>query len=184
MEPLLVAADLRRLGVGYLDRDARPTIGLRVDDERRLVPLADGDPVPVIVGDVVHSTRLEPISALFRGDRRPPRFHVGPTPEYALFFHAIETTIADCALHLEPPPTDQEFEQLYRQLRRRPDAPTGAAPVLSYMRAAVRLYMSLVDVSRAELDAVLNELGRSARRHASGHASRSYVTLLQDLFVG
>lgn len=180
MDPLVVS-DLRRLGVGFSEGELRPAVAIAVDGERQLIALED-DVVPIGLGGRAIPARLGSIAALFKGDRRPPRFDHGPTPEYALFFLAIESTFASCAPYLLPRPTDQEIERLYRRLRRHLDGAADDAPVLTYLRAAVRLYMSLADVSRAELDAVLNELARSARRHATGHASWGYVTLLEDLF--
>jgi hypothetical protein len=180
MDPL-VASDLRRLGVGFSEGELRPAVAIAVDPERQLIALED-DVVPIGLGGRAIPARLGSIASLFKGDRRPPRFDHGPTPDYALFFETIEGTFASCVPYLLPRPTDQEVERLYRRLRRHHDGSTNDAPVLTYLRAAVRLYMSLADVSRAEFDAVLNEVARSVRSHASGHASWGYVTLLEDLF--
>ena len=86
----------------------------------------------------------------------------------------IELTVIDYCVTTRRVVTDQEFERLYVHLRRRPDR-TDAEPLFSYLQAAVRLYLSLRDISQAEFEAVVRRLAHSAQRYSAGYASRNYV---------
>ena len=80
------------------------------------------------------------------------------------------------------PETDAEFERLYRLLRRNPDG-QDAHPLFSYLQGAVRLYMSLRDVSQAEFEAVVNRLSQSAKWHSTHTGSTNYHReVLQGVF--
>jgi hypothetical protein len=69
--------------------------------------------------------------------------------------------------------TDDDFEEIYRWIRRRPDE-RSEKQLVTYVQAAVRLYMSLRDVSRAEFEAVFQRLARSARVFRMGPGSVNY----------
>ena len=129
----------------------------------------------LIVGDgkKSHSMALKPCSALFAGSRQPPPMHGEPPEEYTAFFATIETAAAlACAAsgHAEP---DDEFERLYRYLKKRPDG-IDRNPMFAALQDAARLYMSLHDVSQAEYEAVMDRLSRSARTFSLGKGSTNY----------
>jgi hypothetical protein len=86
----------------------------------------------------------------------------------------IATTVADHALAAEEAPSDLELARLYRDLRRHPDRP-HPSPVFAAARAAVRLAMSLEDVSREELETMLSWLARIAKRSSTGPSSRNHL---------
>ena len=148
-----------------------PSIAIEVDDQEEILPL--GDHVGVVAGGVATPVTLPRLSSLWVGDRTPPPFPRGPTPEYLPFFVVIERTAADFCVIDNRIVTDKEFERLYDLLRRRPDG-TDSEILFTYLHAAVRLYMALRDVSRAEFEAVLRRLAQSARTFSDGYASRNY----------
>jgi len=77
---------------------------------------------------------------------------------------------------------DMELERLYRQLQRRPDG-RDANPLFGYLQAAARLYMSIRDVSSAELEAVAGRLARSAGHYTDGPSSTNYHRFVSDLIA-
>lgn len=174
---------LRGLGFDVTCRRRVPHIPVHLDSigpNERIVPIVG--PVPVLTDDGAGLVELRPISQLFTGSRQPPCFGDTPHDEYALFFAAIEFTAADYCSVRGVPDTDREFERLYRHLRRRPDG-RDDNPLFSYMQAAVRLYMSLKDVSEAEFDAVVRRLEKSARTFAIGATSRNYYSFALQTFL-
>ena len=77
--------------------------------------------------------------------------------------------------------TDQDMEQIYTLMRRRPDGDGGR--LHSYLRAAARLYMSVHEVSAAEYEAVMRRLARSARTFSAPPISRNYLATLRATFA-
>jgi hypothetical protein len=55
--------------------------------------------------------------------------------------------------------------------------------VVSYLRAAARLYMSRNEISSAEYEAVMTRLAKSARTFATPPISRNYVATLRETFA-
>lgn len=153
------------------------SVPIRVDDEGK--PIAAGDEVAVMEGEKAAVVPLKPITRLFAGNRTPPSFVGEPPKEYLPFLLLIERTALDFCESTGQVPYDEEFEKLYRLLRKRPDG-TAPHPIFSYLQAAVRLYMSLRDVSQAEFEAVVQKLSRSASRCSEGAASKNYIALLQQ----
>ncbi len=151
------------------------SVPIRVDGGGEAIPI--GEEVPVLSGEMAVVLRLKRISELFVGSAVPPSFSSGPTPAYVLFFALIERTAIDfcsCTGKIE---RDQEFERLYRHLRRRPDG-QDYNPLFSYIQAAARLYMSLRDVSRAEFEGVAHRLCLSASHFAMGATSTNYYEIV------
>ena len=88
----------------------------------------------------------------------------------------------DCAL-TGSPATDEEFLRLYTLLARRPDG-RDAAPLFGYLRAAVRLALSLTDLTRTETEAILRRLARSARTMRTHPTSRNDFEAVLRGFIG
>jgi hypothetical protein len=170
MDPRVVEA----LREGGIDPDPEPLalpIAFREDDAGRILP--HGDTAYVVEGDKVVPVTLAAISDLFVGDRRPPDFSLPPPPEYLGFFLRIELAAASYCAVTGAQVRDKEFEQLYDDLRRRPDRRSDDV-LFSHLQATLRLYLSLRDVSRAEYEAVLRRLAKSARTFAMGYTSMNY----------
>ena len=170
MLPTVVDA-LRHAGIDPDPGVSFPTIGLKVDAQGRLLPL--GDEILVLAGGIALLVPLPSISNLWTGERTPPPFPRGPTPEYLPFFVLIERTAADFCATGGRIVTDKEFERLYDLLRRRPDG-ADPEPIFEHLQATVRLFMSLRDVSRAEFEGVARRLAQSARTFSDGYSSRNY----------
>jgi hypothetical protein len=74
--------------------------------------------------------------------------------------------------------TDQEMEQIFGELRRRPDTAGGA--LRSYLRATAQLYLSLRDVSAAQYEAAMGRLAKSARTFSEAPISRNYLATRRE----
>ncbi len=129
---------------------------------------------------------IEPKQAteLFVGDRQPPLMGRDVPEEYIPFFAMIERCAGLICRARGRPEVDEEFERIYRQLRRRPDG-TDKNPMFGYIQRAARVYMSLTDVSRAEYEAVMNRLSKSARTFHTHVGSTNYFEFaLRPLLEG
>lgn len=172
-----------------MDRDVFVQLqdaGIRYDIQESLpwidVPPGGAEKPPVDMARVTDGAsialvRLRRASELFAGNEIPPSFLEGPTAEYEAFFMMLELAALDGCDLTGTVPTDEEFEALFDEVRRSPDGP-GRHPLFPWLNAAARLYMSLVDTSRAEFDAVLRRLAKSARTWSRGKNSRSYHRML------
>jgi len=158
-----------------------PVVPIKADERGRVLPA--GEEVFVMSGDAESLVHLRRITELFTGDAVPPDFKRGPTQEYALFFGIIEGTAVDFCSVTEVIEPDSEFQRLYRLLAKRPDA-TDGNPLFSYMQAAVRLYMSLRDTSRAEFEAVAMRLSKSAKTFRTDPSSTNYFHIVGRNFLG
>lgn len=116
---------------------------------------------------------LKPATELWTGDRVPPDFADGPPPEYEAFFGLIESTAAAYCVAAGSPVRDREFERLYDYAAKRPDGRDNH-PAFGYIVGAARLYMSVVATSRAEYEAVMRRLKKSASTFAVGPVSSNY----------
>jgi len=157
------------------------TVSVQFDDQKKVRPA--GEEVTVTCRESRATVRLKKLSELFVGSAAPPDFEDGPTPEFEGFFALIEFTAVDyCTVTGQVEP-DNEFERLYRQLKRRPDG-QDSNPLFSYLQAAARLGLSLRDTSRAEFEAVAARLSRSARTFSFGPTSRNYYQTLSESLYG
>lgn len=154
-----------------------PVIPVRLSDAGKPIPV--GDEVAIQSGKNTVLVRLKSISRLFTGSAQPPSFAKGPTDEYVFFFALIERTAVDYCDVVGRKEYDEEFERLYRQLRRRPDG-TDGNPLFSYIQAAARLYMSIRDVSQSEFEAVAQRLSVSARHFSMGPSSSNYLRVVAE----
>lgn len=163
-----------------VDKPEMLRVGVQLDEQGKVQPTREV--VSIVSEKKLLSARLRPISQLFTGDTVPPSFTRAPPPEYHPFFILLEAAAADCCKARGRPEPDQEFERLFRLLRRRPDG-DDPNPAFSYLQAAARLYMSLRDTSQAEFEAVADRLHRSARTYATHTGSTNYYReVLQPLF--
>ncbi|MFE8601904.1 hypothetical protein [Archangium violaceum] len=155
-------------------------VAIQRDESKRVVTVRNE--VPVMGNEGLVLVPLKPISQLWTGSAVPPDLSRTPPPQYQPFFLLLESTAANYCAAQGRPETDEEFERLFRQLRRRPDG-TDVHPLFSYLQGATRLYMSLRDVSQAEFEAVVNRLSQSAKWHATHTGSTNYHReVLQGVF--
>lgn len=164
----------------------------RLDSENLTVALPSGRPGQVEVGDrhsiLVYdgtnfATWLVPsLRDLLRGDRQPPADMDHYPKEYCPYFYFLEkhflTFCAGCGDR-----TDQETEEIYSALRRRPDGRSlGKAHDFMWQVAALLLGTNVL--SEAEFDAFLGALVRSTRRWAQRPVSRNYAAYLRNTLEG
>lgn len=155
-------------------------VAIQRDENKKVVNPRDD--VAVMGNEGLVLVKLKPISQLFTGSAVPPDLSRTPPPQYQPFLLLLESTAANYCAAIGKPETDDEFERLFRQLRRRPDG-EDKHPLFAYLRGAARLYMSLRDVSQAEFEAVINRLSQSAKWHSSHVGSTNYYReVLQGLF--
>jgi hypothetical protein len=101
-------------------------------------------------------------------------------PEYCAHFFFIETHVLTlCAEQGDR--TDQELEEIYSMLRRRPDGRSlGATHNFLWQVAALLLGTNVL--SQAEFEAILSALERSTRKWGQRPVSRNYVAYLRESF--
>ena len=163
-----------------VDQPEMLRVAIQRDENKKV--LNPREDVAVMGNEGLVLVKLKPISQLFTGSAVPPDLSRTPPPQYQPFFLLLESTAANYCAAIGKPETDDEFERLFRQLRRRPDG-EDKHPLFAYLRGAARLYMSLRDVSQAEFEAVLNRLSQSAKWHSSHVGSTNYYReVLQGLF--
>ena len=170
---------LQRAGL-KLEQPELLRVPIQRDEQQQVVPV--GEQVPVMGNEGLVLVPLQPISQLWTGTRVPPDLSRTPPPEYLPFLLLMESTAANYCAATGKAETDDTFERLYRQVRRRPDG-RDAHPLVSYLQGAARLYMSLRDVSHAEFEAVLNRLSQSSKWHSTHVGSTNYHRdVLRGLF--
>lgn len=170
---------LQRAGL-KLEQPEMLRVPIQRDENKKV--LVPRDEVPVMGNEGLVLVKLQPVSKLWTGSAVPPDLSRTPPPQYQPFLLLLESTAANYCAATGKPETDDEFERLYRQLRRRPDG-EDAHPLFSYLRGAARLYLSLRDVSQAEYEALVNRLSQSAKWHSTHVGSTNYYReVLHNLF--
>jgi hypothetical protein len=161
---------LQRAGL-KLEQPELLRVPIQRDENKKVVPLR-GE-VPVMGNEGLVLVTLKPVSKLWTGSAVPPDLSRTPPPQYQPFLLLLESTAANYCAAIGKAETDDEFERLFRQLRRRPDG-DDPHPLFSYLQGAARLYLSLRDVSQAEYEAVVNRLSQSAKWHSTHVGSTNY----------
>jgi hypothetical protein len=142
---------------------------IRVGD-RHLVAISDGRfavPWPV--------TSLR---ELFRGDRQPPAGMDHYPMAYCIHFYFIENQLITLC-DVMGDRTDQELEEIYSSLRRRPDG-RSLGPVHDFLWQVCALLLGKYELSAAEFAAIAGQLERSVRKWALRPVSRNYVEFLRS----
>lgn len=132
-------------------------------------------------GDRFATWNVGSLTSLCRGNRQPPEMKDYP-PEYVPVFSAIEQRVW-FASRVDRAPTDGELEEIYSNVRRRPDGRSlGVTHDTIWQIAALTL--GLFPLSAAEFEAVFARLGKSARQWKEGPTSRNYLGALTRMFGG
>lgn len=180
-----LAGKLAHAGIGLGGKPSFPRLAIPTTAEGTVAaPIGDLVLVAHALDEVIE-TAPKPVQALWTGSKIPPSFSDEPTSEYMDFFMLLEATAVAVTSAQRRLETDAEMLRIYTMLRRRPDG-NEPSPMFGHLRGAARLYMSLVDTSRAEYEAVMGRLSRSARHFAFGNGvqSRNYLTQLCETFAG
>jgi hypothetical protein len=136
--------------------------------------------IPVTDGAKVVPWEVPALAGLFRGDKIPPNDIERYPPEYCPHFFFIEKhflTLCDGSKDR----TDQEMEDIYSALRRRPDG-RSLGEVHDFMWQVAAVLLGSQVVSAAEYSALFGALARSTRKWALRPVSRHYIAYLRKTF--
>jgi hypothetical protein len=120
------------------------------------------------------------LSDLFRGSRTPPPDMDHYPEEYTPHFFFIENHVLTVC-EAKGDRTDQELEEIYAMLRRRPDGRSLGA-VHDFLWQVSALLLGTQVLSAAEFEALVGTLEHSARKWALRPVSRFYVAYLHQTF--
>lgn len=171
---------LARVGVCLSPRAAKvhvvPVIALQIQDDHGVLPLTDIIPIGTSDNHVIE-VKVRALGELLTGNIQGFSSDRPPVDYADLLFMLMWTAVRYC-YHAQVEIRDVEFSEIFNHLRRRPDG-THSNPIFSYLRAAVRVYASLVDLSKCQFESVMNYLRIAARRHADGHTSTAYLATMR-----
>jgi hypothetical protein len=155
------------------------TVALMADEQGN-IRVCQKHSIPVTDGAKTVQWEVPSLAELFRGNAIPPNDINHYPPDYFPHFFFVEKHfLALCDASKDR--TDQEMEDVYSALRRRPDGRSlGAVHDLMWQVAA--LLLDSHTVSAAEYHALLGALVRSTRKWALRPVSRNYVAYLRKTF--
>jgi len=133
----------------------------------------------VVSGEQMAVWEVPSLRGLFRGTTTPPDLEEYP-PLYVPAFYLIEQSLLGYAKSNRVP-TDREMEEVYGNLRRRPDGRSESA-LHDAMWPAAALLLGRAALSEAEFAAIFARLVRSAKKWNKGPTTRHYLTFLQERF--
>jgi len=145
-------------------------------DNKRGIRITDRTFIPVADDANIVEWQAPPLSQMFRGDRKPPADMDHYPEEYVPHFFFIEKHLVTLFNALGER-TDQEMEEIFSTLRRRPDARSLHRTHDFVWQVAALLLGSHV-VSEAEFEALFGALTRSSRAWAQRPVSRNYAAFL------
>ena len=163
-----------------------------LDPERLSVPLEANDrgnirvqdrhSVCVYDGKKMARWQVPGLGELFRGTRTPPSDMDHYPEEYCPHFYFIENHVLTvCSAKGDR--TDQELEEIYSMLRRRPDG-RSLGTVHDFLWQVAALLLGTRLLSGEEFEALLGALERSTRKWGLRPVSRNYVAYLHRTFEG
>ena len=159
----------------------RLSVALEASDQGN-IRVQDKHSVPVYDGKKMARWQVPALGELFRGSRTPPPDMDHYPAEYAPHFYFIENHVLTvCAAKGDR--TDQEMEEIYSMLRRRPDG-RSLGVVHDFLWQVTALLLGTQVLSGAEFEALIGALERSTRKWGLRPVSRYYVAYLHRTFEG
>ena len=167
-------------------REAATAQGLKLDKLSVAAPAhaekdewAGQDRRVIFVSDAERAVewRVNSLSELFRGEGQPPRKLDRFPPEYVPLFFFIERQIITFCDGFGDK-SDQEFDEIYATLRRRPEG-RSLGPIHDFLWQVAAVLLATRVVSRAEFEGVFGALAISAGRWATRPVSRNYIAYLR-----
>lgn len=140
--------------------------------DRHAVPLSDGK-------KMVHWP-VASLRELFRGNRMPPADIEHYPAQYTPYFFFIESHVLTFCRR-NGARTDQEMEEVYTMLRKRPDGKSLGASH-DFVWQVTALMLGIYVLSGAEFEAIFATLTRSTRRWGLKPISRNYAGYLETNF--
>ena len=151
-------------------------------DERGKTCIRDRHAVFVSDGTQAAMWEVPTLQALFRGSQTPPsdmdRYPEAYTPH---FFYLENHVLSLCDIIGDR--TDQEMEETYAMLRRRPDG-RSLGLTHDFVWQAAALLLGTQVFSAAEFEALIGALERSARKWGLRPISRNYAAYLHRMIEG
>ncbi len=155
---------------------AKLTIAVRTEDKQR-IQLTDRHTICVSDGKKVTAWIVGSLTELFRGQQVPPADLPHYPVEYVPYFFFLEKHFL-LLCDIIGDRTDQEMEEVYAALRRRPDGrTTGTAH--DFMWQVSALLLGQYVLSSAQFEGLMDALLRSARKWAMRAVSRFYAAYLR-----
>jgi hypothetical protein len=149
-------------------------------DAHHHIRVLDKHSIPVHDGNKMARWQVPVLSELFRGSKPPPP-DMGHYPEeYTPHFFFIENHVLTVC-EAQGDRTDQEMEEIYSMLRRRPDGRSLGA-VHDFLWQVSALLLGTQVLSAAEFEALIGALEHSTRKWGLRPISRNYVAYLHRTF--
>jgi hypothetical protein len=159
----------------------RLCVALEASD-RGKIRVLDKHSVPISDGNKMARWQAPALGELFRGSRSPPPDMDHYPEEYCPHFYLIENHVLTvCGANGDR--TDQELEEIYSMLRRRPDG-RSLGPVHDFLWQVAALLLGTQVLSAAEFEALVGALERSTRKWGLRPVSRNYVAYLHRTIEG
>lgn len=154
-------------------------IGMPVDDLGHFLHRTDRRQIMVSDNAAKKGAIWTPTSlrALFRGEKSPPDLSRYPK-EYVPHFYAIEFFVA-MLFKLDRPRSDQEMEEVYASMRRRPDG-KSLGETHDWIWAVAAFFLGRFEVSQAEFEAIFQQLSVSTRRFSMSSQSYNYAEYIRQ----
>lgn len=155
-------------------------IVLNRETSRLFVP--ERQVIPVTDGSKTGSWNVQSLAELFRGDKQPPADMKKYPEEMVPHFYFIERQVVDLCGTIGDR-TDQEMEETYAALRRRPDG-RRLHVVHDFIWQVAALLLGTRPLSEAEFTAIVGRLEASTRAWALRPVSRFYAEYLRKSVGG
>ena len=149
-------------------------------DNHGHVRLADRHSLNLSDGEKTACWKVPALRELFRGERLPPADIDHYPPEYVPLFYTLEYQVLTLCEAIGDR-TDQEMEEIYSALRRRPEGRSlSAIHDLIWQFAA--LLLGTPALSEREFEAMMGALLSSTRKWGMRPISRNYSAYLRQTF--
>ena len=149
-------------------------------DDRGNIRVQDKHFVPVYDGKKMARWQVPALPELFRGNRTPPPDMDHYPDEYTPHFLFIENHVLTVC-QAKGDRTDQEMEEIYSMLRRRPDG-RSLGTVHDFLWQVTALLLGTQVLCATEFEALIGALERSTRKWGLRPVSRNYVAYLHQTF--
>ena len=149
-------------------------------DHRRNIRVVDKHTVAVTDGEKMIGWPVPALAGLFRGSQTPPPDMDHYPEAYTPHFFFIENHVLTACKAMGDR-TDQEMEEIYSMLRRRPDGRSLGA-LHDFLWQVVALLLGTRALSAAEYEALIGALEHSTRKWGLRPVSRNYVAYLHQTF--
>jgi hypothetical protein len=152
-------------------------VAMEVLSAQKRIRVVDRFMVPVSDGAKIAMWKISSLSSLYRGNGQPPRdIQYYPPSVVEHFFFVEQHFLALC--QAIGPRTDQEMEEVYGAIQRRPDG-KSIGPVHDFIWQVGALLLGTRALSEAEFLAIFGQLHSSARKFAMRPVSRFYADYIK-----